>query len=429
MTALLRLGGPLLLALRSLRQHALSTCVTVLSVALGSGLVMAVFSINHQAYQAFVGAPVGFDAVLGARGSPLQLVLNAVFHLETSPGNLPWKTYLDARDNPQIELAIPYALGDNFLGFRIVGTTADLFGKYRDGAGRGFHIRTGGRVFDEFLREAVIGSYVAEKLRLNVGSTFSPVHGLYFDPDHPEDCEHHHEEFVVVGVLEPTSSPADRVIWVPIAAKWRMEGHVLRGAGIEYVPQPGVPIPDEHKEVSAVLLKFRSPQAGMALDNEFNKRGKVATLAWPIANVMADLFKRMGWANLVLQAVAYLVVVVAAAAILAAVYNSINERRRDFAILRALGARRSIVFSSIVLETTTIALVGALLGYAVYAGIVATAAGIVWRQTGVVLEVLAPHPILYLAPLGMLALGALAGLLPAFKAYSVDVASNITPTS
>ena len=359
----MRRPGLLLIVRRSLRQHILGTVVTVLSVALACGLTMAVFSINAQTTRAFTGGPIGFDAVLGARGSQLQLVLNTVFHLETSPGNIPWRLYREVEADPRVALAVPYALGDNY-------------------------------------------------------------HGLSFDPD-----ARHEEEYVVVGVLEPTNSPSDRVIWIPIEGIFRMGGHVLRGAGEAYAPEAGTEIPDEHKEVSAVMLKLRNPQAGFALDQTINRQGRVATLAWPIGRVMAELFDRIGWVNRILALVSYLVMVVAAGTILAGIYNTMRERRREIAILRALGARRRTVSSAIVLEATAIAVMGTAAGYAVHVAIAFAAAAIVRAQTGVVIDPFAHHPSLVLVPLAMVALGALAGLVPALKAYTTDVADNLVPHS
>src|SRR5579862_8161498 len=112
---------------KSLRQHALSTCVTALCVALAAGLLMSVWSVEDQSQSAFTGVNAGFDAVLGARGSKLQLVLNAIFHLESSPGNLPWSDFLDIQKNPNVALAVPLAVGDNYRGYRLVGTTLDMF--------------------------------------------------------------------------------------------------------------------------------------------------------------------------------------------------------------------------------------------------------------------------------------------------------------
>jgi len=181
--------------------------------------------------------------------------------------------------------------------------------------------------------------------------------------------------------------------------------------------------------VSAVMLKLKNPQSGFILDQTINKQGKVATLAWPIGRVMAELFDKIGWVNRILSVVAYLVVFIAAGSILASIYNTINERRREFAILRALGARRNTVFSMIVLEAASIAALGSACGYAVYAAILSVVAIAVRAQTGVVLDVLEFHPALLLTPAVMIILGALAGLIPALKAYSTDVATNLAPTS
>ena len=416
--------GLMLIVRRSLRQHALSTAITVLSVALASGLAMAVFSIKNQTYEAFTGGSGGFDAVLGARGSQLQLVLNAVFHLETSPGNIPWQLYKAVEADPGVELAIPYALGDNYQGYRIVGTTPDLFTRAADREGRTLQVAPGGRLFEADRKEAVVGSVVAARTGLGVGDHFSPYHGLMFDENSA-----HEDEYTVVGVLESSNSPSDRVIWIPIEGVYRMDGHVLRGTGTPFRPEDGALIPEEHREVSAVMLKLADPQAGIFLDQAINRQGNRATLAWPIGRVMADLFEKIGWANRVLELVAYLVVLVAAGTILASLYNTMNERRREFAILRALGARRGTVFSAIVLEATTITALGALVGFVVYAGILTLAYVIVRAQTGVVLDVFRADAALVYTPLGMVALGALAGLVPAFKAYRTDVASNLAPTS
>lgn len=418
------ISGVFLIVRRSLRQHALSTLVTAFSVALGSGLVMAVFAIKTQTYQAFTGGEIGFDAVLGARGSQLQLVLNTVFHLETSPGNIPWSLYQQIKQDPRVRLAIPYAVGDNYQGFRIVGTTAQIFTDFEYSRGRKFEVAPGGKFFSDDSREAVIGSYVAQATGLQVGSAFNPYHGLVAD-----ERQRHKDQYTVAGVFEPTNSPSDRVVWIPIEGIYRMSGHVLRGGGETFKAQEGETIPDEHKEVSAVMLKLRDPQSGFQLDQTINKQGKVATLAWPIGRVMAELFDKLGWVNRVLELVAYLVVVVAAGSILASVYNTINERRREFAILRALGASRAVVFAVIVTEAAVIAFIGSVGGYAVYGAILAMTKIIVNVQTGVVLNVWQMNAMLLLAPLLMLTLGALAGLFPAFKAYRTDVAEHLTPTS
>ena len=424
MSLLKRLSGLLLIVRRSLAQHALSTAITTLSVALAAGLSMAVFCVNDQTYEAFTGGPVGFDAVLGGRGSPLQLVLNAVFHLETSPGNVSWETYTALRKDPRVSLAIPYAVGDSYQGFRVVGTLDELFTKFEYREGRTLSLQAGGRVFDPRRREAVIGSSVALKTGLKVGDRFNPSHGVLDDPN-----SRHKEEYVVVGETEPTNSPFDGVCWIPIESFFHTEGHALRGTGKEFQAREGEEIADAHKEVSAVMLKLRGPKAGYSLDEEINKEGKTSTLAWPIGRIMAEFFDKIGWMNRILGLVAGLVAIVAAGSILASLYNTMNERSREFAILRALGARRRTVFSAIVLESTTISLLGALLGYVVYAVIVGAAAHLIRQQTGVVLDALRFHPSLALTPVVMAAIGAAAGVVPALKAYATDVASHLSAAS
>ncbi|GMU57806.1 MAG: hypothetical protein AMXMBFR33_69520 [Candidatus Xenobia bacterium] len=403
------------LAWRSLTQHRVSSLVTIFSIALATGLVMAVFAIQAQSYAAFTGGAGGFDAVLGARGSQLQLVLNTVFHLETSPGNIPWSLYQAISQDPRVARAIPYAVGDNYRGFRIVGTSPELFQK-------GFQLAPGGQLFEPNSRQALVGSFVAQRTGLKPGSRFNPYHGVVFS-----ESARHEEEYTVVGVLEPTSSPADRVIWIPLEGIFRMSGHVLRGTGEDFQARPDEEIPDQHKQISAVMLELKSSQAGFALDQTINKQGQVATLAWPVGRVMAELFDKLGWMNRVLALVAYLIVAVSCASILAGLYNTIDQRRRELAILRALGAPRRTLLGLILLESGLLAGLGSLAGLLVYAAILAVAAAVVRGQTGVVLGILDFHPVLVLAPLGVTALGTLAGLLPAWKAYRTDVASNLAP--
>jgi putative ABC transport system permease protein len=396
------------LVFKSLRQHLLSTLITALSIALAGGLLMSVWSVKEQAQSTFTRLDGGFDAVLGARSSKLQLVLNAVFHLESSPANIAWSDYLEIKTNANVELAVPLAMGDNFRGYRIVGTLPELFEKAEYAPGRHYAVQPPGRLFDATLREAVVGSFAARKLNLKRGDFFHPYHGLTFD-----EKEQHAETYVVVGILEPSNTPADRVIWIPLEGVQKMGGHKSESTD----------------ELSAVLVKLRSPVAGRMLEQAYNKQGTRLTFAWPIGATMVGLFDKISWFDKVLALVAYLVALVAAGSILAGIYNSMNERRREIAILRALGAHRGTVFGTIVLEAATIAALGMVIGFAFYLGIMLVVAGIVRAQTGVVIDPFAWNPVMAWAPLGMILLGALAGIVPAFKAYRTDVAEHLLPTS
>ena len=392
---------------KSLRQHALSTTITALSIALAGGLLMSIWVVKAQSQATFTQINGGFDAVLGARSSKLQLVLNAIFHLEASPANISWNDYLDIRKHPSVELAVPLAMGDNYRGYRVVGTLPELFTLTEYAPGKRYAIHPPGRIFDLGLREAVVGSFAARQLGLKRGDSFHPYHGLTFD-----EKEQHAETYVVVGVLEPSNTPSDRVLWIPLEGVQKMSGHAAETA----------------TDVSSVLVKLRNPMAGRTLEMLYNKQGTRLTFAWPIGSTMAELMNKISWFDKILEQIAYLVALMAAGSILASIYNSMNERRRQIAILRALGARRLTIFSTVVLEAVFIAVLGMLLGFLVYGLILSAVAGFMRAQTGVVFEPFAWHPVMLWGPVGLIALSALAGVVPAIKAYNTDVAENLSPT-
>jgi putative ABC transport system permease protein len=398
----------LLIVYRNLRQYAFATVITAGSLALAGGLLMSVWMVKAQAQKSFLQTTTAFDAVLGARGSKLQLVLNAIFHLEASPGNLAWRDYEFISRHPAVQVAIPIAVGDNLRGYRIVGTLDKLFSDVEYAPGRHYAVEPGGRIFAEDAKEAVVGSFAAGRLGLHVGDTFHPFHGLAYDP-----TAQHADIFTVVGIMRATNTPLDRVVLIPIEGVQKMSGHDPRAA----------------TDISAVLIKLKSPTAGFMLDLMINKQGNRLTFAYPVGAILAELFDKISWFDRVLALVAYLVAVVAAASVLASIYNSMNARKRDIAILRSLGARRRVVFGAVVAESACIGALGAFFGYAVYAVLFAAVAGIIRAQTGVVLSLREFHPVLYVAPLGLIGLCALGGVIPAFKAYRLPVAENIAPVS
>lgn len=395
---------------KSLRQHLVSTLVSATAIALAGGLLMAVWVMREEANRTFTSVTGGFDAVLGARSSKLQLVLNAIFHLEDSPGNIAGSDVELVKRNPSVELALPIAVGDNYKGYRLVGTTTELFDRVEFAPGRRYQLIPPGRPFVEGQKEAVVGSFAAKQLGLKVGDQFHPFHGLNYD-----ESKQHAETFVVTGIFEPTGTPTDRVIWIPLDGLQRMSGHDVRTVA----------------DVSAVLIKLKqaNPMSGFQMDMLYNKRGNKFTFAWPIGAILAQLFDKIAWFDRILAFVSYLVVVVASASILASIYNSMNERRREIAILRALGARRLTVFGAIVAESASIAVIGMLLAFVFYGVVVAVASSIIRAQTGVVINPFELHPVMLAAPAGIVALAALCGVFPALKAYRTDVASSISPTS
>jgi putative ABC transport system permease protein len=397
-----------LIIYRSLRQHALSTLITAGSIALASGLLMCVWMVKTQSQAAFTQTTSGFDAVLGARGSKLQLVLNAIFHLEASPGNLAYADYEMIKRHPAVKTAIPIAVGDNLRGYRLVGTLPELFESVEYAPGKKFTLQGDGKIFAPDAKEAVAGSFAAERLGLKQGDTFHPFHGLAFD-----EKNQHAETYVVTGILAPTNTPVDRVVWIPLRGLQTMSGHDPRAA----------------TDVSAVLLQLRAPTAGFMLDMMYNKQGNRLTFAYPVGAIIAELFQKISWFDQVLTLVAYLVALVAAGSVLASIYNSMSARQRDLAILRALGARRRTIFGAVVAEAACIGALGALAGFVVYFALLAGVASVIRAQTGVVLDVFARHAVLGICPLVMIALCALGGVVPALKAYRTPVAETLAPVS
>jgi len=397
-----------LIIYRSLRQHALSTVITAGSIALACGLLMCVWMVKTQSQTAFTQTTTGFDAVLGPRGSKLQIVLNAIFHLEASPGNLAYADYEMIKRHPAVKTAIPIAVGDNVRGYRLVGTLPELFAGVEYSRGKTYHVQPDGKIFRADQREALVGAFAAERLGLKVGSTFRPFHGLAFDPKNE-----HAESYVVTGLLEQTNTPADRVIWIPLRGLQTMSGHDPKAA----------------TDVSAVLLQLRAPSAGFMLDTMINKQGNKLTFAYPVGAIIAELFSKISWFDQVLALVAYLVALVAAGSVLASIYNSMSARGRDLAILRALGARRRTIFGAVLAEAACIGALGAVAGFAIYFGLFVGVARVVRVQTGVVLDLSARHPVLWICPVAMIGLCALGGIVPALKAYRTPVAESLAPVS
>ena len=279
-------GNLFLLSFRGLKQFMFSSLIASLSIALAGGLFLSTLKIKEGAQKSFKLSSSGFDAVLGARGSKLQLILNAIFHLEDSPGNLDWEQYELIKNNRGVKEAYPLAVGDNYMGFRIVGTVPSLFTEHEWQEDTHYELNDGGRIFSELNKEAVVGSFVSSQLDLKVGDRFHPYHGLTFN-----EASKHDDIYVVVGILSATGTPADKVIWVPIKGIQHMEGHATEYAN----------------SISAVLVKLKGIAAGMELSMKYNRQGNQATLAWPIASTLADFFKRLAWFEEILKAIAYLI--------------------------------------------------------------------------------------------------------------------------
>lgn len=401
-----KLGLIFFLALKGFRQHMFGSLVAAFSIALAGGLLLGTLKIQKQTKASFNNASGGFDAVLGARGSKLQLVLNALFHLDSSPGNLSWEQYELIKNTPGVKEAYPIAVGDNYLGYRLVGTDPQLFYRHEWKKGEKYKLQSG-RVFSEMAKEALVGSFVAERLKLKIGDRFQPYHGLNFKED-----TQHQDVYVVVGMLEATGTPSDKVIWVPIKGIQLMEGHDAEMA----------------QSVSAVLLSLRGA-TGFNLEIKYNRQGNQATFAWPVAATLASFFEKMNWFRRVLEVISYVIAVVGILMVSSTMRSSINERKRDFAILRSLGSSRMVVTGVILGHTLIISLLGAVSSIGIMQGIWWVTESLIVEETGVLLGSMG----LGLQDFGVLAgvvvTGLLGGLWSAVHVYRSDLARNLQPTA
>ena len=439
--------GILGIAWRSIRQRPLTSLLTSLSLALGVALVVATLVMAGLVQKAFEsGAGLGYNMIIGAKGSPLQLVLNSVYFISKPIENLPWTVYqdflpaarrgdaTDGRYAASTKTAVPICMGDYFRSFRVVGTTAGFFADLRRGDGSPFAFAAGENFRDDDFFAGVLGAAVAAKLDLRVGDAFSPTHGA--------DDGAVHDPFRVVGILARTDTPIDRGVFVNMEGFYLQDGHAKPlPDGVEPPPAPPpaadgrpAPLPEAQREVTAILLETASQPGlpgmpglpaeltAMGLRTVINE-GRDAQAVLPIGEIrqLLDLFVRP--LELLLLVVTALVVLVSAIGILVSMIGSSLERTRDVAIMRALGARRSHVLAAVLAEAILLAVGGGLVGWILGHLLVGALGPWISTNAGVTASVLsgAPGAELLLVP-SLILLGIAAALIPAIAAYRTDVA-------
>ncbi len=434
------------LALRSLRQRLLSTILTAFGVAIGVGLVVFVTSVRASSHTAFVDAARGCDVVVSGKGTTsFAAVMNAVFHVDKPVDTVPVARWHELEQDPRVLHAVPAVVGDVFRGFRVVGTTSAFFDAMAGGDGRPLKasLAAGGRVFpDDESFEAVVGAFAAARTGLGLGTKFTVTHGL-----EEGGGEHaHDEQWTVVGVLAPTGTPTDRAIFITLRSFFHVKGHEGKPAAPATPPAMDAPpamegeppahdadpdadhdLGEEVRALSTILVKLKAPGVRYRFAADWNAKPDVR--ASIPAEEIRRLFEIVQGVDGLLRAVAVLVLVSAALSILAALYNSMQGRRREIALLRALGARRAHVFGVVVLEAVLICLLGGVAGIALGHLGVAGAAPFLLEEVGVRLGLGTADVALWgkLAA-GLVVLGLLAGLLPAWRAYRTPVARNLHPT-
>ena len=410
----------------------LATVLNVLLLAVGVATMAVVILASRALEEKLSREAAGIDLVVGAKGSPLQLVLAGVYHADVPPGNIPLAAIEALRRNPLVRQVIPLALGDSFRGFRIVGTEPSLLAHYGAMLARG-------KAWAAPM-EAVLGSEVARKARLDVGTRFAGSHGL-----EAGGGEHAAELYRVVGVLAPTHRVIDRLVLTSVESVWEVHEHhaaepgrsaqspdratdadsphstARTGADHDATRASGASEPE--REVTLALVRYASPIAAASLPRTINTQ-TVMQAASP-AYESARLFTVFGVGVDVIRGFALLLIVSAAVGLFVALTQALEERRYDIAIMRVLGAPRTTVVAVLLVESMLLVLAGLVLGLGVAHGLAAT------------LDAWLPAAAAHLggewawAPdewgiVGLaLAAGIIATLLPAWRAYRLDVAATL----
>jgi len=411
------------IVLKSLKHHRFSNGLAVVSIAMGIALLVAVYSFKEQARGTFTQVGLGVDAILGPKGSPLQIVLNAIYHLEDMPGRIKWTYFKEIEKERIVVQAIPFVVGHSYGGYRvnaIDGRFLDEF-EYLPGKTFSFSKEEGGKG-RPFMApdEAVAGWEAARQLNIRIGQTFSPVCGVSGgEPVHEKDV------LTFVGILAPTGTPHDRAIYIPLETFYGLEGH----------PQETAVMAKQaaYREISGAYIKLKRIRGGAIhpgiQDLKFViNQSERNQLVIP-AEVMPRLHNIIGWVDRVLIAIAVILTALSVLFLFFSLLSALTEMRRELALFRALGATRKTVMGLVVSEALIISLFGGLLGLALGHGLIALGAEFIKVETGVGFTTRYLSTIDWMIVPGAALLGLLGGLVPGMRAYRLSVLENLAPTS
>ncbi|WP_424926791.1 ABC transporter permease [Amaricoccus tamworthensis] len=408
------------LAVGSLMARALTVGMTVLAIALSVALFLGVEKVRTGARASFADTISGTDLIVGARSGSVQLLLYSVFRIGNATNNVTWESYQDIASRPEVDWIVPISLGDSHRQFRVMGTTQGFFDHYRYRGDRALEIGTGHGLDD--LYDAVIGAEVADALGYTVGDPIVVSHGLASFSDHDD------QPFRVAGIVERTGTPVDRTVIVSLEAIEAIHVDWKSGAKI-----PGRTTPVERIRqmdltptgITAAMVGVENLLQIFGLQRWINEYPEEPLLAILPGVALQELWQIVGVAETALVGVSAMVVVTALLGMMAMIFSSLNERRREMAIWRAMGARPAVILGLLVLEAMLIAAAGAVLGFVLlYLGLVA-ARPWVDAAFGLWLPIEAPTVRELWTLLAVVGVAALAGLLPALRAYRLSLADGM----
>ena len=394
------------LAYANLKEHFLSTILSVMLLGIGVGMVSFIVTVSEQLNDRFNRDIRGIDMVVGAKGSPLQLILSAVYQIDNPTGNIPLAEVNKLKRHPLIKYSIPLSYGDSYQGFRIVGTDSLYLSHYKATFSEG-------EVWSNSM-DVVLGSSSAEKLNLKMGSHFHGNHGF-----NEEGHAHEESHYNVVGILNPTGTVADRLILTSTESVWDIHNH--DEAEHAHEGEHSHEVEEEAGEITALLVKFKSPMGIMQIPRMVNQKTSMQA-ALPAIEINR-LYSLMGVGFTTLQIIGMVIMCIAALSVFISLLNSLKERKYELALMRSLGASPFKLFGLIVQESLLLCLAGYVLG-------------IILGRVGIMLlsyfgedqfqfsvsQIGIAQVEIWLLPL-TLSIGLIAALIPAIRAYRSDISS------
>lgn len=397
-----------------LKAKPLNTVLNIFLLSLGIAVITILLLFSNQLKEKIDQNAKGIDLVVGAKGSPLQLILCNIFHIDFPTGNIKLNEAERLAKHRLVKKAIPLALGDSYKNFRIVGTNRDYAALYQADLASGQWWSTD--------LDIVAGAVAAETIGLKVGDRFASAHGLSTDG-------HDHEEslFRVTGILKRTNTVLDNLLLTPVGSIWKVheehdeEEHEASAVEIKN-PSPLVPVVeagDSTREVTALLLQYRNPIAAIQLPRIINSQS--ALQAASPAFETARLFSILGVGVEALMGFAYVLIFISGLSIFIALYNSLKERQYDLAIMRSMGASRIKLFIVTVLEGSTLTVLGSIIGLALGHAVLFAFTQVIVESQKAGMSALIFYKEEVAILLGSIVLGILCSLIPAIQAYRTDI--------
>ncbi|WP_391088442.1 FtsX-like permease family protein [Vibrio sp. NH-UV-68] len=412
----------LTLAWKSVRNRKVTAILSILTVAISVILLLGVERIRTEAKSSFANTISGTDLIVGGRSGQVNLLLYSVFRIGNATNNIDWKSYLEFSQHRAVDWAIPISLGDSHQGFRVMGTNHQYFAHYRYGQKQNLAF-TQGREFNG-LFEAVIGAEVARTLNYQIGSDMVIAHGI----SDVGFSRHDTLPFKVVGILAPTGTPVDKTVHVSLQAIEAIHVGWESGANLGNTPSAEqlASIDFQPQQITAMMLGLKSKIQTFALQRQINTYNKEPLSAILPGVALHELWAMMSVAEQALMAVSVFVVVAGLLGMLSSLLTSLQERRREMAILRAMGARPRHVFSLLILEASVLTFVGLIVGTIGLYAMLTLAAPLIQQTYGINLSLsgLSYYELLLLAAVQLA--GTTIGFIPALRAYRQSLNDGMT---